>query len=266
MSNNATPLQFTIITITRNDLAGLQRTEGSIAGQTFRDFEWIVIDGNSSDGTGKYLGSLHRPNFSWLSEPDRGIFDAMNKGLDRANGRYVIFMNSGDKFAGPEILARLFELVSRSNKEWDLVFGDAYEETDDGRLLLKRSRSVGAVRYGMFTHHQAMFYSRKAIANERFDLRFRVAADYHFTSRLLANGGSSFRVTFPICTWMRAGFSEHNAAIGRRENLEIQRDVLRLGRLRRASNYAFFLASNLFRTHMRSLYDRIRFHQPASAA
>ena len=264
MKDSSLP-RVSVVTITRNDLTGLRQTCASIDAQIFRDFEWIIVDGGSTDGTFEYLRSIDNSNCTWLSEPDKGIYDAMNKGLDRANGRYVIFMNSGDGFAGIDVLSRL-AVVSQDREDWDLVFGDAYEESSDGRLFLKRSRSAGAINYGMFTHHQAMLYSRKAIGDMRYDLGFRVAADYDFTSRLLARGGSSFRVGFPVCICKRAGFSVQNADIGRRENLSIQKNVLLLGPLRRASNYALFVTSNLMRTHLRSLYDKVRFAQHAPAA
>ena len=143
-------------------------------------------------------------------------------------------MNSGDKLAGQNVLARIDTLISQSGRDWDLVFGDAYEEAADGKLLLKNARSAEAIKYGMFTHHQAMVYARTAVAGMRYDCRFVIAADYHFTCRLLARGGRCLRANFPFSINKRAGVSEKYAQIGRRENLEIQKQVLGLGYLHRA--------------------------------
>ena len=89
---------FSIITVTRNDIDGLSRTAQSIATQTYKDFEWIIIDGDSQDGTKNYLNAQEMTR-KWVSEPDQGLYDAMNKGLDIAQNHYVVFMNSGDYFA-----------------------------------------------------------------------------------------------------------------------------------------------------------------------
>jgi len=253
--------RFSIITITLNDHAGLVRTRASVAAQRCTDFEWLVIDGGSSDGTLEYLRQIRHPNCKWISEPDGGLYDAMNKGLSWATGQYVIFMNSGDRLARPDVLPRIANALEEHGQDWDLVFGDSLEETDRGGLLLKKARGVGFVKYGMFTHHQAMLYARRAIADLRYDCGFVIAADYDLTCRLLARGGSDLRLRFPISINKRAGLSERNAGTGRRENLAIQKRVLRLGRVRRAANYAVLLGSALMRAHLRRLYDCIRFRQ-----
>lgn len=252
--------QFSVITIALNNLPGLVETKSSTEGQSFQDFQWIIIDGGSHDGTHELLRRLDRPNLVWVSEPDRGLFDAMNKGLNLACGRYIIFMNSGDRFASKDVLKRLDTLIAQAGAP-DFIFGDAFEENAQRQLLLKPAMPPREIRRGMFTHHQAMIYARKAIGAARYDSRFRVAADYHFTCRMLAKGVRTLRASFPISVNKRAGFSETNARIGRQENLAIQREILRVGPIRRAYNYASFLASAALRTHMRGLYDRIRFRQ-----
>jgi putative colanic acid biosynthesis glycosyltransferase len=252
---------FSVVTIAFNDLAGLQETHASIAAQTSTDFEWIVIDGGSNDGTVEYLRTLDLPNCRWSSEPDLGLYDAMNKGLDRAVGEYVIFMNSGDRFCTGEVLAHISTLLTEGRDRWDLLFGDAFEQTAGGKLLLKRARGVSTINYGMFTHHQAMLYRIAAVRNMHYNRRFVIAADYEFTCRLLKAGGESLYVGFPVSVNKRAGLSEQKAATGRRENLIVQKQTLRLSLIRRVCNYTLFLISSLVRAHMRGLYDRVRFHQ-----
>ena len=252
--------QFSVITIAKNNLPGLIETKASTEAQSCRDFQWIIIDGGSSDGTRELLRLLDRPNLIWVSEPDRGLYDAMNKGLNLATGRYVIFMNSGDRFSSKDVLKRIDRLIAQEGAP-DFIFGDAFEENAKGQLLLKPARPLREIRRGMFTHHQAMIYARNSIGETRYDLRFRVAADYHFTCRVLGNGIRALRAEFPISVNKRAGFSEKNARIGRQENIAIQREVLRVGRIRRTLNYASFLASATLRSHTRGLYDRIRFRQ-----
>jgi putative colanic acid biosynthesis glycosyltransferase len=256
-----TEQRFSIVTVTLNDSAGLAETHASVAAQTCADFEWLVIDGASSDGTIEYLRQLKHPMCKWISEVDGGLYDAMNKGLARATGHYIIFMNSGDRFASADVLSRIAGVLEEHEQDWDLLFGDALEETARGNLLLKRARAVNFVTYGMFTHHQAMLYSRRATVGMRYDCQYFIAGDYDFTCRLLAKGGTSFPLGFPVSINKRSGLSEKSADIGRRENLAIQKAVLQLGLARRAANYAAFLGSALMRTHLRGLYDRIRFRQ-----
>jgi putative colanic acid biosynthesis glycosyltransferase len=99
---------FSIITVTRNNLEGLRRTHVSLRAQSYADYEWIIIDGASSDGTVNYLEGLAAR--SW-SEPDEGIYDAMNKGLARARGDYLLLMNAGDSFAAPDVLQKIADAI-----------------------------------------------------------------------------------------------------------------------------------------------------------
>ena len=95
---------FSIITVTRNNLPGLKRTHDSLKIQICHDFEWVVVDGASTDGTPDYLRTT---GAIWVSEPDSGLYDAMNKGLGNAVGDYIVFMNAGDLFAAPDVLDKI---------------------------------------------------------------------------------------------------------------------------------------------------------------
>ena len=97
--------RFSIITIGRNDLAGLKVAAQSIASQTCQDLEWIVSDGASTDGSVEWLESANLAYLDFISEPDNGIQDAYNKGIARATGEILVFINSGDMFASEETLA-----------------------------------------------------------------------------------------------------------------------------------------------------------------
>ena len=98
--------KVTVITVNLNNLEGLKRTAESVIAQTCRDFEYIIIDGGSSDGSREYIARLPRVDY-WVSEPDKGIYNAMNKAVRVAQGEYCIFMNSGDTFFAPDVLERV---------------------------------------------------------------------------------------------------------------------------------------------------------------
>ena len=275
----AGPPLFSIVTVVYNDLPGLKLTQASVESQDFREFEWIVIDGASTDGTAEYLRELVQPRGDQesadpeagrpanvaVSEPDKGIYDAMNKGLARASGKWVTFLNAGDTFAGPEVLSRLAPPTGAG--KYDFVYGDALEN-DGTSLLLKKARNIKSIRYSMFTHHQAMLYRRAFLAEQgiRYDDRMRVGADYAFTASVYKRGAKVVAVPFPICIFERGGASHQLEAVGRREVLQVQREILGLGRSRLFFNEAGFHLSSFLRRRFRRTYDAVRFRRKTGKA
>lgn len=212
---------FSIITITKNNREGLRLTGQSINEQTCRDWEWVIIDGDSSDGT---KDDIKNYKASTVSEPDQGIYDAMNKGIERATGDYVVFMNAGDTFATPMALG--FVQKETATKP-DFIYG-ATLELDNGTTTAKPSKSWQSATQGMFTHHQAMFYRRECIGNLRYDTQYKIAADYDFTLRFLINRTNVIELHHPICVFQAGGTSHQNATQGRLEEFLI-RDRLAYG-------------------------------------
>lgn len=208
---------FSIITVTRNNLDGLRRTAASLGAQSPAPYEWIVVDGASTDGTADFMGTR---TAHFISEPDNGIYDAMNKGLARARGTYVLFMNAGDSFAAGDTLARLHGEIFSSLP--DFVYGDALETLPDGRLVYKNARAPDYFRQGMITHHQAMLYRRDRIENLRFDPSFRIAADFGFTLDFIENSRKIARVNFPVCVFEPGGVSQRETLRGRREQFTLR--------------------------------------------
>lgn len=222
---------FSIITITRDNLAGLTRTWESLKTQTCRDYEWVVIDGASRDSTLSFLKD--KPALV-VSEPDQGLYDAMNKGIERAGGDYLIFMNAGDSFADENVLSAMAPLLE--NREPFFLYADSHEEagTSDtvdkpGNLYRKRARSHQSAPLGMFTHHQAMVYNRQSLGNLRYDLSYKIAADYDLTLRFLRKngGGEILYWPHPLCLFEAGGISQQRAQQGRTEQYKI-RKALRL--------------------------------------
>lgn len=197
---------FSIITITRNNLSGLMATQKSLP---LGDYEWIIVDGNSSDGTKEYLSRL---SATWISEPDSGIYHAMNKGLSIANGEYIIFMNAGDRFSDPDILSILQKIISAENP--DFIYGDSLERSG----FYKKARHNIAM--GMITHHQAMMYRRPEI---RYNEDYKIAGDYDFTLRFLKQAKKIHYVPCAISIFEEGGLSQQNMASGRREEFMIRR-------------------------------------------
>lgn len=179
---------ITLVTVALNDLAGLKRTLASLANQTYRDAEHVVIDGGSTDGSAEWVrqNSVF-PNTIVASETDRGIYDAMNKGLRLANGEIVCFLNSGDCFAAPNVLERV--VGSYRSERWAWAFGKG-QLVDEKFVPTRRpSRARYSWRHQTFWHydvtHQAVFAQAKVLRTlGGFDERYSVAADYHLMTRL----------------------------------------------------------------------------------
>ena len=141
-------MKLSIITVNLNNLEGLKKTYESVVCQTFTDYEWIVIDGGSTDGSREFI-EQHQDKFAyWCSEPDKGIYNAMNKGIMRAKGEYLNFMNSGDCFACKETLAGVF---NKPRKE-DILYGYRREEENDSRQPLPENAQEGGHRVRDSSH------------------------------------------------------------------------------------------------------------------
>lgn len=200
---------FSVITVTRNNLSGLQKTHKSILCQTCEDYQWIVIDGASNDGTSDFLRTK---NAHWISEPDNGIYDAMNKGMTQAQGKYLIFMNAGDCFATCGTLALI---QKQAQRDPDFIYGDAFEDKN-----YKKARSHLKINRGMITHHQSMIYKAPL---EPYDTRYAIAADYDATRRFLRNALHITYIPKPVCLFETGGISQQNVTQGRKEQFKIRK-------------------------------------------
>ena len=167
-------MKLSIITINFNNTDGLRATIKSVKNQSFRDYEWIVIDGGSVDGS-RQLIEENKSQFSyWVSEPDNGIYNAMNKGLLRANGEYVFFLNSGDAFASDSALQEVSPFLKT-----DIVIGNVISE---GQITGKRHQQFSmADLYNYSFPHQASFIRRDLFTRfGLYDEQWRIVADWAF--------------------------------------------------------------------------------------
>ncbi len=216
---------FSIITVTRNNLEGLKHTHACLKAQTCGAYEWIVIDGASDDGTPDYL---EKTPARWISEPDEGIYDAMNKGIESATGEYLLFLNAGDALAAPEILEQVAAYLEEAANHPAMLYGDALEEaTGNDAPALKPARAHSKAVWGLFTHHQAILYRRGSIGVLRYDTRYKIAADYDFTLRFLdQNRQDAVSLPLTVCLFEAGGISQKQTRLGRREQALIRRRVL----------------------------------------
>lgn len=183
-------MKFSIVTVTFNGERYLEETIKSVLSQDYPDFEYLIVDGGSTDGTPdiirRHAGRDGR--ISWVSEPDRGISDAFNKGIARARGEVIGILNSDDTYA-PGALRAVAEAFA-AHPECDVFHGDMLRFQDDTPLFLLKAGRVGEnIWHGMPLNHPATFVTRRAYEQVGlFDQDLKVAMDYDLVLRLYLRG------------------------------------------------------------------------------
>ena len=190
---------FSIITCTYNAESVLQRTLDSVLEQTYSHVEHIIVDGASTDATLDRVEAYKQKSDAedWChevrvkSEPDRGLYDAMNKGIQRATGQYVLFLNAGDTFPSADTLELVAESVGEGEEPPAVLYGDTAVVDDEGRFLRHRRLSPPrrltwrSFMKGMLVCHQA-FYARTDLAKATpYDLHYRFSADVDWCIRIM---------------------------------------------------------------------------------
>ncbi len=182
----AQPPLFSIITVTYNAANTVGITVESVRNQTFDDFEHLIIDGASSDNTIQIARNSGDQRLVIHSETDKGLYDAMNKGLDMARGQYVLFLNAGDTFHSPQTLEHYAEGAER---EADIIYADTVLVDSERNVIGPRHLSAPKVltrasfSQGMLICHQA-FMVRRTLA-PKYNLGYRFSADYDWTIRCI---------------------------------------------------------------------------------
>lgn len=172
--------KLSIITINFNDLDGLRKTFESVAGQTARDFEYIVIDGGSTDGSKEFLQQHSDRITHWISEKDSGVYNAMNKGIRAANGEYLLFLNSGDFLIGPDVIGEVSKLIDH---EAAIYYGNLYFSLNGVKTQLWTPPDVLSFSYFQ-THslpHPASFIKRQLFFDHfMYSEDFKIVSDWEF--------------------------------------------------------------------------------------
>jgi len=179
-------LKVSVVTICLNNISVIRPTMESILGQTYKNVETVVIDGGSTDETLGYLESLRDRLDCLVSERDRGIYDAMNKGVLAATGDYIIFINAGDRLFAPDVIERVMTDENITGTRPGIISG-RYRYEYDGRLT-DYIRPIKAGQEGSSLPHQATFVAAALHKDNLFDTRYRIAGDRELWSRLKSKG------------------------------------------------------------------------------
>ena len=212
----------TIITVCRNHAKELERTIRSVESQTWQEKEYLVIDGASTDDTLNVIKAHEASITRWVSEPDQGIYDAMNKGVKMAQGEWVIFMNAGDTFASDDTLQRVFSpFTSHSSllQDADVIYGDVIKE----ELVKKAEAPRNAHR--MFYCHQSAFVKTNCLREFPFDIKHRMSADFKQVKQLYLSGKRFRQLDFPVANFDTQGVSNKNRSAGLYDNIQVIRET-----------------------------------------
>lgn len=212
-------MKLSIITVNYNNASGLERTLQSVISQSFKDFEFIIIDGGSTDNSVDIIHKYEQQIDYWVSEHDGGIYQGMNKGLLHAKGDYVNFMNSGDRFHAPDVLDKIFTL----NTTADIITG-AHAGSPHPNVGPK-----GVTMYSLITgaiDHQASFIRREVALSHPYDEKYKIVSDWKFFIQALVLDNCTFFYTETIVVDVdMTGISNTNIALDHQERESVLKEL-----------------------------------------
>jgi glycosyltransferase involved in cell wall biosynthesis len=204
--------KISIVTVVYNDRDALEKTLESVAAQDYSNIESIIIDGGSNDGTLEVIKKYHAIIAYWVSEPDNGIYEAMNKGMNMANGEYITFLNAGDCYTQADVITNLFT----NNNHEDIVYGDIFvvNAFNDKPPRYQKARPFNKdklLKYGTaVVCHQAIFV-KKSISPQ-YNLKYKYKAELNWYFDLVeANDNLSYEhINIPVVYYALGGYGYVN--------------------------------------------------------
>ena len=238
-------MKISIITAAWNSAATIEDTLRSILAQTYQDWECIVIDGASSDGTRNILRSYEtrfNGRLHWISEPDQGIYDAMNKGINLATGDYLCFLNAGDSFHEDDTLQQMVHTLGIGELP-DVIYGETALVNKERHFLRMRRLSAPEVltwksfKQGMLVCHQA-FFAKRSLAIP-YDMQYRFSADFDWCIRIMKKARTLHNTHLTLIDYLEEGMTTQNQKASLRERFRIM--VKHYGLVSTVAHHAWFV-------------------------
>lgn len=195
---------LSIITVVYNGEAVLEKTIQSVINQSYDNVEYIIVDGNSSDGTLDIIKKFENKIDYWQSEPDKGIYDAMNKGIDLAEGTWFCFMNAGDLFADENVLKSVFE--KKFSDEVKIIYGNPVDGTE--KTIKQHKLSKVNLFLERNICHQAIFSHRDTYDDNKFDTSYKIIADRKWLYKAVCKYKYMY-IDLPFCIYDQTGVSSN---------------------------------------------------------
>lgn len=222
MINNAKNTVISIITVVYNCEASIRKTIESIINQSFKSFEYIIIDGGSSDKTTEIIKEYDNKISYWISEPDNGLYHAMNKGLEKATGKYVWFINSGDEIADRKTLEKVF---ANNNQFADIYYGETIIIDNNGNSIgTRRLKSPKQLTWksfinGMLVSHQSIIVKRNLASF--YNLKYKYSADFDWVIQALQNSSNIENTNIILSRFLDGGQTKKTIIPGLKERFKI---------------------------------------------
>jgi len=198
-SSEEKPL-ITVVTVVFNGGEYLEETIRSVIEQDYENVEYVIIDGGSTDRTIDVIRKYEHAVDYWVSEPDKGVYDAMNKGIDLARGEWVNFMNAGDLFYSDVVLRDIPFIKMR---RYSLIYGDMIFNGEVVKAFSTRKLHCGVIH----ACHQSMFFALSDKQYLRYNLKYRIYSDYDLVSRIYCSGQGLFYYEKPVSIYQGGGIS-----------------------------------------------------------
>lgn len=239
-------MMLSIVTINRNNAIGLEKTMRSVAAQTCKEFEYIVVDGASTDGSVETV-KKHEAEFNhlkWVSEPDSGIYNAMNKGLRMTSGDYIQILNSGDSLATPDVMERMLSALEKANKP-SMFYGNMVKCFPDGRRCADKSfegREITMLDMYTGTLNHDPTYIRRDMFEKYgyYDESLKIVSDWKWYLQTIVLGGEEPRyVDIDVTLFDMSGISETNKDLDRAERKQVLEQLFPGAVLADYERYAF---------------------------
>lgn len=262
-------MKLSIITINYNNSEGLKKTLASVAAQTYCNIEHIIVDGGSTDGSvdviKEYVRNVERMNdervnvegmnIVWSSEPDKGIYNAINKGIKRATGDYIQILNSGDLLATDDVISKIIELLSEKNYP-ELLYGNAVDVYEGKRISSHGPGIEYSLRqlYNGTYPHDSTFFKRELFSTDRYGLydeNLKIVSDWKWYLQAIGLGTvKPVYVNIDVTLFDVTGISSKNKELDKKERQQVLKDVLPPAIYAEYMKYAFPM----------SQYNRLKKH------
>ena len=225
MHNTHLTPTFSVITVCYNAGAVIEDTIQSVISQTYHHVEYIIIDGASTDKTYSIIHRYREHITRVVSEPDQGIYDAMNKGIALATGDYLCFLNAGDSFHEDDTLQQMVHTLRDTDELPDVLYGETQLVDREGHFVRMRRLSAPerltwrSFRWGMLVCHQA-FFAKRSLA-EPYDLRYRFSADFDWCIRVMKKARTLHPTHLVLIDYLQEGMTTRNHQASLRERFRI---------------------------------------------
>ena len=240
---------ISIITIVFNDILNIEKTIQSVINQSYIYIEYIIIDGGSTDGTVDIIKKYENKISCWVSEPDKGIYDAMNKGIFKASGKWINFMNSGDSFCNNNVIEDCIQKIP-DNKNHKIIYGNFIWKNGDAENFVIAKSSI-KMHYTMPSCHQSFLIDTQLHKEIPYDTNYKIAADFDFLCKMKSKGIRFLKIPVTISVYQAGGLSENMDEIKGKEFNDI---FHKYNKFPQNIWYQYVVSSKIFDSGWRAYY------------